>query len=769
MTEMSVASTRWNLRRCHFLPDLVGISWLVAVGIALLVPALLHGTHIGTYDLLAENGLSKRPGVIPHNLVNNDQIDSMIPWTNLVWTQVHEGHLPLWNPYNGLGLPLAFNWQSAPLGLPALIGYLMPVQYAYDVGIFVTLIVAGTGVYVLGRLLGLGAISCAFAGTVFELSGPLIGWIGYPHGEVMSWAGWLFAAAVLVMRQKRRARNIAIFAVVLAMTIYSGQPEVLAVFVLALILFVAIVMVLRTPLAKESGPIMRPVADLSIATVAGVALAAPLAIPGFQAISQSTRSVSGSVAALPTHDLIYFIAQGFDGLPIAGSTVFGQSFFYEETAAYVGIIAVTLAVFATTIRFRRPEVVALAIVTAIMVGIVFVPPINSLMNHLPILRKVIWDRALMAVSLGVAVLSGFGLDALVRSYAERTTRRRAAACFIATGSALLIIFLVGRGSLPPVAARIRATSFVGPAVGIAAGMLIVLMLTMVNRRYRSTSPAWLGSIAGVTLLVLETAFLLSSGVPILSSSSTYLTPTKAELSLKEAVGTDVVGFGVGSCGQLGIEPSVNSVFGVYEFDAYDPIIPASYYTAWTANTGTPTGISILNDFCPVISTDSEARLYGVSFVLVHEGSAGPKGSVFVKDVGGEALYHVPNSGIATLTSVAPSGAMPPVQAEGVPITVNRPDPAVWKIRTSEARAQVLRLRLTDVPGWHATLDGKPLRLYPYAGVMLQALIPAGHHTIELHYWPSTLTLGIVIAAIGGGGLLIALIVERMRRNSGITA
>jgi hypothetical protein len=99
------------------LPNLLCVAWFLVIGVALLVPALLHGTHIGTYDLLAQHGLSARSGVVPHNYVNNDQIDEMIPWSDLVWTQVHQGHLPLWNPYNGLGLPLAFNWQSAPLSL----------------------------------------------------------------------------------------------------------------------------------------------------------------------------------------------------------------------------------------------------------------------------------------------------------------------------------------------------------------------------------------------------------------------------------------------------------------------------------------------------------------------------------------------------------------------------------------------------------------------------------------------------------------------------
>ena len=40
-----------------------------------------------------------------------------------------------------------------------------------------------------------------------------------------------------------------------------------------------------------------------------------------------------------------------------------------------------------------------------------------------------------------------------------------------------------------------------------------------------------------------------------------------------------------------------------------------------------------------------------------------------------------------------------------------------------AEPQLLRLRLTDVPGWHAWIDGKSLGLERFSGIMLQARIP----------------------------------------------
>jgi hypothetical protein len=251
---------------------------------------------------------------------------------------------------------------------------------------------------------------------------------------------------------------------------------------------------------------------------------------------------------------------------------------------------------------------------------------------------------------------------------------------------------------------------------------------------------------------------------VLSSSSTFLKLTPAEQTLKKTVGSSVVGFGDASCGSLGIDVSDNDAFGVHEFDAYDPIIPANYYSSWDSYTGTTTGFSVFNEFCPVVRNAAEARLFGVSYVLEKGGSAGPQGGVFVRTIDGEALFRIPHSGIATVTPLGSSGALPPVDAEGVPVAVDSPDAATWEVTTSELTPQVLRLRLSDAAGWHATIDGRPLALEPFAGAMLQARIPAGTHAIELTYWPSTLTLGLVLAGLSVVGLGAGCMAEWNRRK-----
>jgi hypothetical protein len=213
---------------------------------------------------------------------------------------------------------------------------------------------------------------------------------------------------------------------------------------------------------------------------------------------------------------------------------------------------------------------------------------------------------------------------------------------------------------------------------------------------------------------------------------------------------------------LGIVPEANVVYGVHELNSYDPITPGAYYQSWTAATGQSAGLPSFNLFCPRVDTVTLARRYGVAFVLEPAGVPGPTGSLFETRVGDEDLYRVPGAAPATIAPLSASGNLPETDAEGTPVAVDASDPASWKLATSSSGPQVLRLRLTNVPGWHASLDGRPLPLEPFSGIMLQARIPSGAHTIKLTYWPRAFTLGIVLAACSAVALLIALLAGSRR-------
>jgi hypothetical protein len=240
-------------------------------------------------------------------------------------------------------------------------------------------------------------------------------------------------------------------------------------------------------------------------------------------------------------------------------------------------------------------------------------------------------------------------------------------------------------------------------------------------------------------------------------------------TLQRTVGSSVVGFGTGSClnilvPQMGILQEANDAYGIRELAAYDPMIPRAYDGAFRAMTGRSPFV-FASTFCPGITNADIARRFGVAYVLVPSGSPAPAGTTFVRQIGDEDLYRVPGSSRATTTPVGNAGTLPPPGAPGDPVAVDQTGPASLRLRVTAPVAEVLRVRLTNVPGWHATIDGRPLSLRAYDQVMVQAMVPPGQHTITLAYWPLTFTVGIVVCAAAVVGIVAVVLVARHRHRA----
>jgi uncharacterized membrane protein YfhO len=80
------------------------------------------------------------------------------------------------------------------------------------------------------------------------------------------------------------------------------------------------------------------------------------------------------------------------------------------------------------------------------------------------------------------------------------------------------------------------------------------------------------------------------------------------------------------------------------------------------------------------------------------------------------------------------------------------------------RASLLELRISNVPGWQAQIDGRPLALEPFDSVMLEAQVPSGRHVVTLRYWPRAFSAGLAVAGATILSLAGALVLEGVRRR-----
>ena len=717
----------------RFVYDIFALAWIAIAGLAVLFPALSHGSGIYSYT-----------GV-------EDKIDSAIPLTTLAWREVHAGHLPLWNPYSALGVPLAFNLNSMDFSVPALIGYVFPLRLDYAVQLITTLFISGTGVYVFGRVLRVGVLGSVFAATAFELSGALVFFFGPSCGRRYGLVGVAFRGRNSVVRGKHRARWIAAFAVIIACAIYAGQPQELLELLVCLVLFLVVFL---GPRALRPGGLratLRPAGDLALAAAAGVALAAPLALPALQLAGHSFDTLKPLFVLAPSLRAFFFAGQNAATAP----------------GMYIGLICVVLAAVGVGFRWRRPEISGLGVVVIAMAAVLLFHPLLNGLNATPLLKEGDWGRAFLPMIFALSVLGGVGVDVLLRSADRHAVTRWIAAGFAVAGFGVLMFFLSGIDNHVPPLAAVRTRTFVLRAVEVGGGFVAVGALVVADwrrtRRQHVSGRLGARTLAALVLLICETTVLVVAGSAIWSSTGeTPLTDTRGYQSLQKAVGSSLVGFGNSNCFpfSLGILQNINAMYKVHELDAYGNLLPSAYVKAWQAETGTSAYV-VYALYCPAVTTAKIARRYGVGFVLEPKGAPGPQGAIFDGNVSSYAeLYRIPGAAAATITPLSSGGNPPGPDAPSSPVPVSYPAPAAWKVSTDSRSPSVLRLRLTDVPGWHATIDGKPLSLQPFSGIMLQASIPPGRHTIELHYWPERFTIGIVLAACAAAGLLLVPVVRR---------
>ncbi|HLX86990.1 MAG TPA: hypothetical protein VKR22_00810, partial [Acidimicrobiales bacterium] len=450
--------------------DVLGVLAVVLGAVAVLAPALRPGVSLGPFDLLAKIGLTHRAGVHFHDAFPADQALYFLPMTNLAWHQVHAGHLPLWNPYNALGTPLAFNWQSGVLSLPTLVGYLVPLRYMYTVIVLVKLVIAGTGAYTLCRVLRLRPLAAVFGGIAFELSGPMVHYSGWAMTSVTAWSGWILAFGILLVRGQRRARDGALLALVAAAAVYGGHPEsVLVTGISAVVFFVALLVCRGT---RRWADWRRPIGDLALSAVGAFGLAAPLVLPGAQVAGLSSRAGASGGGAF-----------GLSHLSDLAVALRGNDF--RVPPPYLGVLTIALAALALRTAWRRPEVRALAVTVVVALLLCFKTPLYAVINGLPKIKAITWNREAMLLALAVAVLGAIGVEQLLDDPDPDDGARRARLAFlvravIVVGAVVALVALLVAGHVEHAHGG-RAGAFAWPAAEVVGGLGLVLALLRLER------------------------------------------------------------------------------------------------------------------------------------------------------------------------------------------------------------------------------------------------------------------------------------------------
>lgn len=391
-----------------------------------------------------------------------------IPWWDYAWEMISAGHLPLWNPYSGMGAPLLANYQSAlfypptwPYYLLGIFGGAEGMAWWQALSVAAHLSWSGLGMALLARRLGLGGLAQAVAGLSYGLSGYLVSRAGFLSiNAAAAWLPWVLLSLTMVLEaeeKKEKRRSFVFLVVCLALQLLSGHAQTTWYTWLLVGLWTAF----RWAALWRAGQGRRVSANailLALAIWLALGLAAVQLLPTAEYLAQSQRSTAVEfVYALnysfwPWH-LLTFLAPGLFGSPVTGD-YWGFANYWED-AVYVGVLPFLLAIGALWASLRRkpaPERVPPALqsgLTWFLWMIVGVSTLLALGNFTPIypwLYRHIPTFSIFQAPARWMLWAVFALSLLAAIGAERWRRpEKRALYWTRLGTAGAFSIMVGAG------------------------------------------------------------------------------------------------------------------------------------------------------------------------------------------------------------------------------------------------------------------------------------------------------------------------------------
>ena len=140
----------------------------------------------------------------PSMLFIRDITNYTYPSARFIQEMCRHSALPYWNPYLNYGQPLLENPNLLFFYPYTLFIILLPIDFAYPFFYVVHVALAGIGTYLLARRWGQSRAGAFFAGSVFAFSGPLLSLCNlYNHAACAAWMPWALLATDRAVRGLR--------------------------------------------------------------------------------------------------------------------------------------------------------------------------------------------------------------------------------------------------------------------------------------------------------------------------------------------------------------------------------------------------------------------------------------------------------------------------------------------------------------------------------------------------------------------------------------
>jgi uncharacterized membrane protein YfhO len=71
---------------------------------------------------------------------------------------------------------------------------------------------------------------------------------------------------------------------------------------------------------------------------------------------------------------------------------------------------------------------------------------------------------------------------------------------------------------------------------------------------------------------------------------------------------------------------------------------------------------------------------------------------------------------------------------------------------------------TWYPGWKATVDGRPTKLFRANAMMRAVLVAEGNHRVEFYFSSASIRIGAIVSGLTIAGVILVLLTKRWRQH-----
>ena len=350
------------------------------------------------------------------------------------------GHVPWWDPFSGVGMPLAAEVEGAALFFPFVLLLALPAGYL--VLAVVLQWIGGGATFALARRLGLGPLAAATGALLFELGGSFA-WDGAPYTLSLAFLpvfllGLERALAAAAQHSRFGYRTIAVG---LAFSLYGGFPETAYLGGLMALAW-ACFRLASAPAGMRVGFAWRVAAG----GAAGLALSTPLLLPFVQllrdgVVGQREAIDMGAITMPEPGDALYMLPYLLG--PIAGYS--GQdpsgllNALWGRACGYLGFPLAIAAVLGAVSRRRHERGLRLLLagwILACLARSAGTPLLRHVWDVVPAMSQVQFFRYSGPTwMLAASLLAAFAVEDQRAGARLRPAWAIAAACVLAGGTA----------------------------------------------------------------------------------------------------------------------------------------------------------------------------------------------------------------------------------------------------------------------------------------------------------------------------------------------